>query len=205
MGAEAISLKRRYSFEEYLKLEKQEGIRYEYYSGEVYTMAGGSMNHSDVSDNINGVLKSAFAEKECRSFQENLKIELGKGKSYVYPDVVLTCNNADVEDGYIIRNPLLIVEVLSPSTESYDRNVKWHQYRRMSSLKYFLFVSQERPFVEMYSRSQPNALYVYQAFDDMEDVIQFPELDFSLSLQQIYNKIRFKELPPLTSSGIFTE
>jgi len=195
MGALAVVSNKHYTFEEYLKLEEQEHIRYEYYDGEAFARAGSSMNHSNIAYNINRSLNDAFRERECFSFQADVKVELKKEDVYVYPDVVLTCHADDIKDGYYIRNPLLIVEVLSPSTESYDRNVKWNRYRRLLSLRYFLFVSQQKPFVELYSRSGPNTLYQYQAFDQMEEVIAFPDLQFNVSLRQVYGNIRFIEMP----------
>ncbi len=193
MGALAVVSGKQYTFGEYLKLEEQDDTRYEYHDGEVFAMAGGSMNHSNIAYNINRSLNEALREKECFSFQADVKVELRKDGAYVYPDVVLTCHTDDIRDGYYIRNPLLIVEVLSPSTESYDRNVKWNRYRRLPSLRYFLFISQQKPFAELYSRSVPNAFYQYQAFDLIEDIISFPDLEFSLSLKQVYENIRFAE------------
>lgn len=189
MAAEAIPAKKKYSFEEYLQLEQQEGVRYEYHNGEVFAMAGGTFNHSDISFNVNSALNSEFRKRGCRSFQADVKVQLRNGENYLYPDVVLTCNVEDANEKQFIKHPVLIVEVLSPSTESHDRNVKWHQYRRIPSLKYFLFVSQEKFFVELYSRTQPNALYTYQAFENIEDIIEFSELQFSLPLKEIYENI----------------
>jgi Uma2 family endonuclease len=193
MSAPATNTKKRYTFEEYIMLEEQERIRYEYYEGEVFAMAGGTLNHSSISGNINNAFDTGFSEKGCRSFQADVKVQLRNGNSYVYPDVVLTCDAEDVNAEQFIKHPVLIVEVLSPATESHDRNIKWHQYRRIPSLRYFLFISQQLPFVELYSRTGPNALYQYQAFDQIEDVIELPELEFSLSLQQVYRNIRFPE------------
>ncbi len=193
MEAIAAISNKQYTFEEYLKLEQQEHVRYEYYDGEVFAMAGGSLNHSDISGNIYISLQATFRKRGCRSFQADVKVEIGDSNTYVYPDVVLTCDTEDVNADLLIKHPLLIVEVLSPSTESYDRNVKWNHYRRISSLRYFLFVSQQKPFVELYSRSTPNALYQYQAFDQPEDIIYFPDLQFPLSLLQVYENIRFVE------------
>lgn len=195
MSALATVSSKHYTFEEYLKLEEQEHIRYEYFDGEVFAMAGGSMNHSNICHNITRTLVDAFAGKGCDAFQEGIKVELGKDYFYVYPDVVLTCSADDLNDGYYIRNPLLIVEVLSPSTEVYDQRIKSIAYRRLPSLRYFLLVSQTEPLVQVYSRNSSTALFQIQDFNSIDDVILFPELDFSLSLKQIYQRVRFEEPP----------
>lgn len=192
MGAEAAKFKKHYTIEEYLKLEEQEDMRYEYYEGEVFAMAGGSMNHSIIAYNINRKLNDALGE-ECFSFQADVKVELKKDGAYVYPDVVLTCHADDVKDGYYIRNPLLIVEVLSPSTEVHDQRIKSIAYRRLPSLRYFLLVSQTEPLVQVYSRNASTALFQIQDFNSMDDVILFPELQFTISLHQIYQRVNFEE------------
>lgn len=191
MQADSFIKKKHYSFKEYLKLEEQDHIRYEYYKGEVFAMAGASLNHGDIVSNINGLLRATFRNKGCRSFQESYKLELLQDDYYVYPDVVLTCDPEDIQAEYILKHPVLIAEVLSPSTESYDRKIKFHRYNRLPSLKYFLFVSQERPFVELYSRPNVATLFQYQFFYKMEDAIHFPELNFQLKLQDMYEGITF--------------
>jgi Uma2 family endonuclease len=195
MAAPAVISKKHYSFKEYLQLEQDEGIRYEYHKGEVFAMAGGSMNHSDIANNITSNIKTAIADRGCRAFQEGIKVEIGKDFTYVYPDVVLTCNTKDLEDGYIIRHPLLVAEVLSPSTENYDRGTKSIMYRKIPSLRYYLLVSQNEPLVQLYSRNASTALFQIQDFSSMDDIIQFPELNFTLSLSQIYYRIKFEALP----------
>lgn len=131
MSAGSIIQKKRYTFQEYLKLEEQEHIRYEYYNGEVFAMAGVSLNHGDIVFNVHASIKSGFSNSGCRSFQESYKLEVLEDKYYVYPDVVLTCDPEDVKADYIIKHPVLIAEIISPSTERYDRTVKWTRYRRL--------------------------------------------------------------------------
>lgn len=188
-----------YTFDEYIKMEKESPIRYEYYHGEVFSMAGATLNHGDIADNINECFKHASKSKDCRSFQENAKLEVEKNGIYVYPDVVLTCHPDDVRSEYLIKNPVLIVEVTSPSSENYDRGKKWRYYRRISSLRYYLLVSQYQPYVELYSRKSATSLFQLQDFSSMEDIIHFPEPEFSISLQQVYDGIQF---PPASETEI---
>ena len=152
MSPISATQKKHYTFQEYLKLEQREHIRYEYFKGEVFAMAGASLNHGDIVSNINSSLRGTFRSRGCRSFQESYKLELLDNDYYVYPDVILTCDGEDLQSKYVIKHPVLIAEVFSPSTESFDRKVKYKRYARLASLKYLLFVAQERPFVELFSR-----------------------------------------------------
>lgn len=194
MGAEAVVYRKHYSFDEYLKLEEQEETRYEYYDGEVFAMAGGTLNHNDIAGNIYIALKGFFGKRGCRAFMGDVKMQLRSGNSYVYPDVALTCQAEDLATEQFVKSPMLIVEVLSPSTESYDRNVKWNAYRRLTSLRHFMLINEQRLFVELYSRNEPNELYTYQVFDNIEEIINFPGVEFSVSMEQIYENVRLPKV-----------
>ena len=121
---ETLVKKRKYTYQEYLKLELDTDVRYEFWNGEVFTMAGTSKGHNDIVANINGFLRNHYKPRGCSVHSESVKLELEKENYYVYPDLLLSCDDADKTDAYLIKNPSQIVEVLSPSTESYDRRVK---------------------------------------------------------------------------------
>lgn len=193
MQAQQIIKNKYYTFDEYIQMEQESPVRYEYYHGEVFAMAGASLNHNEIVSNIYSLLKSTFKPKGCRTFQESAKLEVEPDDVYVYPDVVLTCHPEDVVSEYLIKNPVLIAEVVSPSSENYDRGKKWRQYRRLISLRYYLLVSQQQPYIELYSRRTFTSLFQLQDFSKMEEIIYFPDLDFSISLQQVYDGIRFPE------------
>jgi Uma2 family endonuclease len=205
MSAQAAIEKKHYTFEEYIQLEEKTGIRHEYHDGEVFAMAddvesgkgevfamaGGTKNHNYVAHNINSLLNSTFKSKGCRSFQENVKLEIDNGTQYIYPDILFSCSPEDLDAGFSVKNPVLIAEIISPSSETDDRGRKWRLYRRIASLRYYLLISQQQPYVELYSRKHTTALFQLQEFSSLEDIIHFPDLDFSISLQQIYDGIRF--------------
>lgn len=174
-------------------MEKKSMVRYEYYHAEVFSMAGASLNHNEVVSNINILLRNKFKPNGCRSFQENAKLEVEPGGIYMYPDVVLTCHPDDVTSEYLIKNSVLIAEVGSPSSENYDRGRKWRHYRRLTSLCYYLLVSQQQPYIELFSRKTSTSLFQLQDFSNMEEMIHLPDLDFSISLQQVYDGIHFPE------------
>ena len=117
---------------------------------------------------------------------ENVKLELIPNQFYVYPDLMLTCDEDDIknEQETIIKNPVIIVEVLSNSTELYDRNVKMKYYLKMPSLKYYVLVSQDKISIEIYKRT--NSHFEYRFYEKAEDIIKFKQLDFDLSVEDIY-------------------
>ena len=113
---------------------------------------------------------------------------------YFLPDVAFTCHPDDLDlQGYEVKHPSIIVEVLSDSTEIYDRSQKWEQYRKIKSLRHYLLVSQNRYQVEMYSCAQEHALFSYQWFDGIEQVIPFPDLGFEMAMKDVYDGIALKE------------
>ncbi len=190
---ETLVEKKKYTYEEYLQLEKQTDARYEFWNGEIFAMAGGTKNHNEIAGNIHFYLRDNFRPKGCRIFAEGVKLELQKNQYYVYPDVLLTCDPTD-NDEYFVTSPTLLVEVLSPGTEAYDRSVKLAQYRKIKSLRYYLLVSQSLPFVEIFARTNENELFTYDVAEGMEAIIQMPALNFALSLGKIYEYIEFQSL-----------
>ena len=189
---ETLVEKKKYTYEEYLLLTEQSDVRYEFWNSEVFAMAGGSKNHNEITGNIHFCLRDHFRPKGCRTFAEGVKLELQKNQYYVYPDILLTCDPTD-SDEYFVKSPSLIVEVLSPGTETYDRSVKLAQYRKIKSLRYYLLVSQSQPFVEIFARTNENELFTYDVAEGMEAVIQMPAIDFSLPINTIYEYIDFPD------------
>lgn len=181
---------RKYTYEEYLQLEKDTDIRHEFWNGEVFAMAGGTRNHNKIGSNINNALGNHFNPKGCETFFNDVKLELGKQNYYVYPDVILTCDRDD-NDVYLVKRPSLIVEVLSKSTESYDRSVKLAQYRKIKSLRYYLLVSQVKPLVEVYGRANEESVFTYEVYESLEEIIKLPALEFEMPMREVYNYIKF--------------
>ena len=117
----ALMVEPKYTISEYLKLEEESEIRHEYYDGEVFAMAGTSMNHNEIVDNIRTSFKSFFRPKGCRVFAENVKVEAIEGLYYPYPDVVVTCSANDSKGEYIVKTPTILVEVISKTSAAKDR------------------------------------------------------------------------------------
>ena len=195
-----------YTFEEYLELEKNTGKRWEYYFGEVFAMAGGSKRHNRLVGKMRRILEDKTEPKNCQVFSENIKLELSSAKQYVYPDVMLTCHPQDLEDETesIIRHPSIVVEVLSETTEAYDQGGKKLSYFRLESLLYYVLVWQATTTVEVFEKqvgsrndssrndgsqndsSRSNSSWSYRNYSSKEEQIEFPLLDFSILVGDLY-------------------
>ncbi len=182
--------KKKYTYQEYLQLEKDTDIRHEFWNGEVFAMAGGTRNHNKIGSNINNALGNHFNPKGCETFFNDVKLELHHENYYVYPDVILTCDKDD-NDIYLVKRPSLIVEVLSKSTEGYDRAEKLAPYRKIKSIRYYLLVSQTNPVVEVYGRANEESVFTYEVYENMDAVIKLPALDFELPMGDVYKYIEF--------------
>ena len=155
---------------DYLAWERGETTKHEFFDGEVFAMAGGSPRHNALSVNLSAALRSALAHRGRVTLSSDQRIGLFRRK-YVYPDVSVICGPLELEDGAddVVVNPCLIVEVLSASTEQYDRGGKWEGYRRMPSLTDYLLVSQAKPQIELYQRKD-DGTWTYRASGRGEQV-----------------------------------
>jgi Uma2 family endonuclease len=139
---------------EYLAWERLQPDKHEYLLGEVFAMAGGSIRHSFLAGAATSELRLAFRDAPCRVLTSDTRIAIGSGERYVYADAVVVCGEVRTEPGTsdLLSNPSVIVEVLSESTEKYDRGDKWETYRRVPSLTDYLLVSQLAPHIEHFQR-----------------------------------------------------
>ena len=183
----AVSIKN-YTVEEYFAIdcENDRGEKYEYYYGEIFAMAGGTMEHNKISRNIDKVLDS---QTGCNIFTLDMRLQIENRNDYTYPDVMLVCGEF-AKGTTIATNPVLIVEVISESTEHYDRTSKFTRYQKIQSLKYYLLVSQNEVFVELYTRNGGKQ-WLYESFNNMNDKVLLPDLSITLPLSDIYKKIKF--------------
>ena len=176
--------------EDYLKFEETSDVRHEFRNGQIYAMAGGTVNHNRLTRRMASLLESQPSLKRCGIFSENMKVEAVRGVYMPYPDVVVACHPFDLRgDNLIIRQPRVLVEVLSKSTAYNDRGFKWQRYRRMPSLWYYLLVDQYRMAVELFSRIEETDEWINTVYEQPEDVIVMPRLDLELSLGATYDGI----------------
>jgi Uma2 family endonuclease len=186
----AVACNRRYTPEEYLEMEWENGVRYEYWDGELVAMASPTLRHNELVFNITSPLKTVGKAKGCKTFMSDASLKLSNGKNYLLPDVIFTCHEDDLKSIRFIQNPTILVEVISDSNADYDYHQKWGVYQKIRSLRYYLLVSQHEYRVEMYSRPNEQSLFFYQNFEGLDQIIHFKDIGFDLTLQEIYDGIQ---------------
>jgi len=179
---------RRYSVEEYLALEEVSEVRHEFYRGEIFAKSGGIGFHNIVKQNCVISLRLALRGKGCRVYDENVRLAVLEGELYTYPDVMVTCHPDDSPDKPTMHHPLLLIEVLSPSTESRDRVWKFNRYTRLPSLQHYLLVSASTWLVEWYRR-EPSGVWSYSPLAGVNDLVALSELNIVLTLADIYTEL----------------
>lgn len=181
--------------EEYLRLDRAAEVRSEYYAGQMYAMSGGSPNHSKISVNVTGELRNLLRGDSCSTFNTDLRIHTPATGLYTYADCVMVCGELQLLEGTndTLLNPALIVEVLSPSTENYDRGGKFVSYRSIPSLGEYIVVSQDKILVEQYLLVNKHwTLTEYKSMD--ESVELFDAAAGSLPVSEIYYGVQFAEI-----------
>lgn len=181
---------KKYSVEEYFELEAISEKRHEFYNGEIFAMAGATLNHNRLIRKIGSVLDRQL-KKGCDVFAENVKLEAIRDTYYAYPDLMLTCEPNDLKQKLFIRRPSLIIEVLSESTIRYDRDFKLRQYKAIRSVQYYMLVSQNEVRIELYSRLN-DFQWQYEDFVEHNQTINLEKLDIKLSVAEVYNNIIFE-------------
>lgn len=187
--------KKRYTVEEYFALEETSEIRQEYFDGEIFAIAGTTLNHNRIAQNVGFSLRKS-KKSYYDIFIENVKLEAIKDFYYPYPDVMLTCNPFDLKQKNKIAHPSLIVEVLStssgtPPAEKYDKTVKLKKFKAIASVQYYMLISQYEMSVELYSRVN-DALWTYEEFTKPNAVINLEKSEINISLSDIYENIIFE-------------
>jgi Uma2 family endonuclease len=174
---------------EYLEWEEQQEFRHEYADGEVYAMTGGTLNHSAIAGNFHNILKNHLRGSGCKVFNSDAKVQVLESNSYLYPDISVTCDDRDRRATKFISYPCLIVEVLSPTTEAYDRGDKFALYRRSTTLQDYVLVSTNMMRVDLYQRNERGRWEILSY--DAADTIELPSVNLSVLVEQIYEDIIF--------------
>jgi Uma2 family endonuclease len=178
--------------DEYLAAERLSDYRSEYLDGGVYPMTGGSINHIRIVSNLTAELNVQLRGRRCDVLPTEMKIRLQESRKFFYPDVTVVCGEPQFHDNRrdIILNPDLLIEVLSPSTEAFDRGAKFRAYQTIESLKEYLLVSQEKPLVEQYIRNGEGK-WTYSAAEGLESSLALPSIECTLNLSAVYDKVDF--------------
>lgn len=187
--------KLKYTVEEYIELVKNSDERFEYFNGEIVSMAGGKIAHSDISSNLIFELRDKLKDRPCRVFGGDTAVKTVKAWPFRLPDISVVCDEAVIEaiQGFdMLINPLLIAEVLSPSTENYDRDEKFLAYQAIESFKEYLLVHQKRPHITHYLR-QSDGAWLRRDVIGLESQIVLESLGVTLKLSGIYWMVTFPE------------
>jgi len=179
------------TYEEYLAWESTQEMRHEFCDGEVIAMAGGSRNHNRVSGNAFKILDEALADRPCEVYIADVKVQVNPKRKYFYPDVVVTCDERDRNDSQVVSFPCLIIEVLSLSTEAYDRGFKFSQYRNFETLQEYVLVQVEQPIVEVFQRNEQGQWVFFEY--GLGDLLLLKSVNVEITVSDLYQQIQFDE------------
>ena len=187
--------------EQYLEIERAADFKSDYYDGHMYAMSGGSPRHAFIIGNLVRELGIALKSRPGSVASSDLRLRVGSGTLYTYPDVMVVCGPIQVaaRQTDTLINPTIVAEVLSPSTERYDRGIKWTQYRTIESLQEYALVSQAEPRVEIFRR-KPEGQWLFVDFAGLDGVCKFDSLDCAVALSDIYHNISFGDEQPAPDS-----
>lgn len=183
-----------YTPEEFLALEEGAKYRSEYYKGEIFAMAGASKNHNRIIGNLYLKLSASLDNSNCEVFITEIKIWIKEKDLFTYPDLVLVCGKSEFypERNDTITNPIVIIEVLSDSTKNYDRVEKFEFYRAIPAFREYILVDQYRIHVEHFYLVDKGK-WIYTDYSDMNDLLKFHNIEFQISMKDIYNRVEFKQ------------
>lgn len=194
--------KQRLTPAEYLALERKAEFKSEYLNGEMFAMAGGTRWHSRIASNLVSRCDAQLLEAPCDVFGSDMRVKVSPTGLYTYPDVSISCDEPQFEDedSDTLLNPRVIFEVLSESTEAYDRGKKFGHYRQVPSLMEFVLVSQMEPLVERYVR-QPDGSWRLTALKGLDAVLELETVRCRLPLADVYRRVSFTEQEPEVDSS----
>jgi Uma2 family endonuclease len=181
----------RFTPEQYLALERKADFKSEYYKGYITAMAGASREHNVIAGNLHGEIRSQLKGRSCEVYASNMRVFIDRTGLYTYPDIVAVCGQRQFQDDEVdtLLNPTLIVEVLAPSTESYDRGKKFGHYRQLPSLQEYVLVSQDQVLVERYVRQGDH--WLLTEFRNLDDTLRLTSIDCEIPLRENYARIEF--------------
>ena len=177
--------------EQYLEIERKAEFRSEYYRGEMFAMAGASFRHTVIIANLSHIFRNSLGVG-CFVLTQDLRVATSPDGLYCYPDLIVVCGQPGFLDAQqdTLTNPLIIVEVLSPSTAGYDRGAKFELYRAIPSLREYIIVAQDRVHVEVHSR-QPDGRWMLAESGSLEDTIRVPSVQIDIAVRDIYDQVAF--------------
>ena len=179
---------------EYLEFERASELRHEYYNGETFAMSGASEEHNLIASSVHFLLYGQLRGRPCKVYQSDMRVKIEATKLYTYPDLIVMCGDTQLVDDEFdtLLNPVVIIEVLSPSTERYDRGKKFQHYREISSLQEYVLITQDSPRIERYLL-QNNGKWEFTDVKGLDAKIELTSIDCVLDLAEAYEQIVFAE------------
>ncbi len=179
----------RFTPEQYFAWEEQQNVRHEYLNGDVYAMTGGTLNHGRIALNFGFILKAHLRGSGCQVGNSDCRVNIAASTDYTYPDLSVTCDERDRTNTQYITYPCLIVEVLSPGTEAYDRGNKFRMYRQNPDLQEYILVDSSSVAIELFRKKNGDDWQIinYQA----GDLIELKSINLIFPIEQVYDEIIF--------------
>ena len=181
----------RFTPEQYLALERKADSKNEFCNGFIIAMAGASREHNVIAGNFHGEIRLQLKGRSCEVYISDMRVRVAPAGLFTYPDVVAVCGEAQFLDDKVdtLLNPTMIVEVLSRSTESYDRGDKFMHYRRLESLREYVVVAQDKVLVERFTRQGDE--WLLTEFRNLDETLRLASIDCAIPLREIYARIEF--------------
>lgn len=186
--------KTKLTVKDYLDFERKSEIKHEYFEGEIFAMSGAKRNHNKIVGNLSGLLWQHLKGKDFEAYLNKMRVFVPQTKLYTYPDLVVCCGKPQFQDDVFdtLLNPVLLIEVLSDSTESYDRGKKFQHYRSIESLQEYVLVTQDEARIEKYVRHGDGFWLLSEAVG-LNSEIEFSSIECRIALSEVYDKINFTE------------
>ena len=189
------AIKQIYSLEEYFELEKSTNEKFEFWNGEVWSMSGASFKHNRIVQHLNVEVELQIRDKGCQSFPSDMRIKVPDYPPYRYPDLTALCDKPEIETlgGLeLLVNPQLIVEVLSDSTEAFDRGDKFSRYKSIEGFTEYLLIAQHRPHVSQFVK-HGDGFWMNLEYNDLSETVELKSVPCRLALDSIYRDVSFGE------------
>lgn len=179
----------RYTPEEYLELERKAPYKSEYVNGRIFAMSGASRPHNLIAGNVYREISSQLRGRPCEAYVSDMRVKVRPTGLYTYPDIAVACEEILLDDAHndTLLNPIVLIEVLSPSTEAYDRGEKFAHYRRLESLQEYVLIAQDKARIEHFARQGEQ--WVLSEISDLTGTLHLPSIGCHLPLKDIYEKV----------------
>ncbi len=183
----------RYTVAEYLAMEETADYKSEYFRGEIFAMAGSTANHDRIASECDKLIGAALGIRNCETFTGNMKIRIPEDLIYCYPDFSVTCGDDKFEDQKktTLKSPIVIIEVLSESTESFDRGKKFHRYKQIPTLQEYVLIAQDEYQIDVFQKSG-DGTWNLRSYAGVDDVLELRSLQIQLKLQDLYRRVEFE-------------